>query len=104
MHFWEKDVHSIVGANLELGHDLLVDIKLHEGQQLRQPRRRQLVPLLQFPETVKSDGARHMGSTVRLGLWVKGEREAAPPSRWCSSREGEEVVAGEGGGRAVCQR
>ena len=29
-----------------------------------------------FPETVKSDGARHMGSTVWLDLWVKGERES----------------------------
>ena len=30
----------------------------------------------EFPETVESDGARHMGSTVWLGLWVKREREA----------------------------
>ena len=28
-----------------------------------------------FPDTVKSDGARHMGSTVWLGLRVNGERE-----------------------------
>jgi len=58
-------------------------------------------------ETVNSDGARHMGSTVQVGVWLEGprererERERETPV-YEPLREAHTVVAGEGGVRAVC--
>mmetsp|Transcript_23519 Transcript_23519/g.56143 ORF Transcript_23519/g.56143 Transcript_23519/m.56143 type:complete len:237 (-) Transcript_23519:294-1004(-) len=44
-HLHSKPEHSIMRADLELGHDLLVHVKLHERQQLREPRGREFVAL-----------------------------------------------------------
>jgi len=59
-----------------------------------------------FPETVKSDGARHMGSSVWVGLWVKGETEGEGEGERKREREAtkHKQWLRERGGRAVCQR
>ena len=54
------------------------------------------------PETVKSDSARHMGSTVWVGLWVKGGREREQQGGRGRERGDQAHTVVAGGGVGIC--